>query len=111
MLPKFVPMPDPGLVDRVTEVISRNPTGVKKASPSLNCSGLDVSLEAGCGGGVIDIGVGAGVFGNIGVVLAISGRVAGSSTRGPAALPSLEVAAAWERPCSCGFDNASSRRV
>src|SRR5579863_3685081 len=107
MLPKLVPIPEPGFVDRVTEVISMNPTGVKKASPSLNCSGLDVSLVF-CDGGAMLIGVGGGVFGNIGVVLATSGRVAGSSVRGPAALPAVE---ASERPGSWGFDIASSRRV
>src|SRR5579863_1859949 len=46
MLPKFVPIPDPGFVDLVTAVISINPTGVKYASPSLNCKGdsLDVDV-------------------------------------------------------------------
>ena len=39
MLPKFVPMPLPGLVDRVTEVISINPTGVMVEVPMWICNG------------------------------------------------------------------------
>ena len=55
-----------------------------------------MSLLLACCGGVMEIGVGAGVgiVGNIGVVLATSGRVAGSSVRGPAALSFVEASAA-----------------
>jgi hypothetical protein len=35
MLPKLVPMPVPGLVDRETEVISMKPIGMMDESPIL----------------------------------------------------------------------------
>src|SRR5271155_5848296 len=83
MLPKFVPIPVPGAVDRVTDVISKNPTGVKYASPSLNCSGASLLLEeavccAGGGGntavgtGDVNTGGSIGAGGRTGVVLATS---------------------------------------
>jgi hypothetical protein len=79
MLPKFVPIPDPGFVDLVTDVISRNPTGVKYASPSLNWSGeLFASSGAAAGadaevvGGGVKVGAAGGAEGTIGFVLATS---------------------------------------
>jgi hypothetical protein len=79
MLPKFVPIPDPGLVDRVTDVISKNPTGVKYASPSLNSSIEEGSSGlGGCAGvavvvaGGVKLGASAGAAGTIGFALATS---------------------------------------
>src|ERR1700722_2707438 len=98
MLPKFVPIPDPGLVDRVTDVISINPTGVKYASPNLNCSG-DVLASSGAGaaavvvvgGGGLNVGGAAGAEGTIGLVLATSPVAVCVFTGTPAftAIPSL----------------------
>src|SRR6185295_11986854 len=39
ILPKFVPMPEPALVERKTAVKSMNPTGVIVAEPILKVSG------------------------------------------------------------------------
>src|SRR5579864_659609 len=90
MLLKFVPMPEPGLVDRETAVISMKPTGVMKASPIFNCNGAVSSAEperdcevAAMGAQVVGGGA-AGTGGRMGAVLAISPRL-GCAGRGAGA--------------------------
>jgi hypothetical protein len=83
--------------------------GVKAASPRWNCSGLDVSVLPGCDGGeIIGVEEDAVVDGNIGVVLATSGRVAALAAPGLAAFVCEEASV---RPGSGDFVNASSLRV
>src|ERR1700722_8606811 len=99
MLPKFVPMPVPVLVERVTDVISRNPTGVKNASPNLNCSGelassgaaMGPAFEAVATGVALNVGGAAGAGGRIAVVLATSPIAACEFTGTPefTGIPSL----------------------
>src|SRR5580698_430008 len=100
MLPKFVPIPDPGLVDLVTDVISINPTGVKNASPSLNCKGEPpasswaggvAAVGDGAAGSGVNVGAAAGADGTIGFVLATSPIAGCAFTGTPAftAIPSL----------------------
>src|ERR1700735_3637589 len=76
MLPNLVPMPEPGLVERETDVMSMNPTGVIYASPIFNCNG---ELESPCGGatagdtgGSSGVGGATGAGGMAGVLLATS---------------------------------------
>src|SRR5271154_4888120 len=76
MLPKFVPIPVPGLVERVTDVISMNPTGEISVLPRCIWSGPPSAAGGGwdaaamIGGGIVAMG--AGAMGMIGVVLATS---------------------------------------
>src|SRR5262252_9469495 len=76
MLPKLVPMPLPGLVDRNRAVKSMKPTGVIEAEPTWSCKGASCASDS-CappatraGSGSAGGAVTAGVIGITGVVLA-----------------------------------------